>query len=102
MHVDDAAAALVALLMAEEVGGPVNIASGEPVPVRELVEAVADAAGRPELVGWGEIELGAGEPPLLAGDPARLRDEVGFVPRRALAEGIAETVAWWRERLSAS
>jgi nucleoside-diphosphate-sugar epimerase len=100
LHVDDAAAALVALLMADEVSGPVNIASGDPVPVRAVVEAVADATGRPELVSWGEIELGPDEPPLLAGDSARLREEVGFEPRHRLAEGIAETVAWWRERLS--
>jgi nucleoside-diphosphate-sugar epimerase len=29
-------------------------------------------------------------------DPAPARDAIGFVPRLSLAEGLAETAAWWR------
>lgn len=98
LHVADVGAALTALLGAVDVTGPVNIASGEAVPVGEVVRLVAEAAGRPELLGWGERELAASEPAVLAGDVGRLRDEVGFTPRVALAEGLAETVDWWRAR----
>ena len=101
MHVEDVASALVALLLADRVTGPVNIASGRPVPVRELISTIASEVGRPELVGWGELALGANEPPLVAADVARLRDEVGFAPRRGLADGLREVVDWWRERLAA-
>ena len=31
----------------------------------------------------------------------RLRDEVGFEPRVELDDGLAATVAWWREQGSA-
>jgi nucleoside-diphosphate-sugar epimerase len=96
MHVDDVAAAFAALLDSE-VAGAVNIASGEGVAVREVIELVARAAGRPELVDFGARELAAGEPASVVADIARLRDEVGFVPRTELAPGLAATVESWRD-----
>jgi nucleoside-diphosphate-sugar epimerase len=100
MHVKDVAGALVALL-ASEVTGAVNIASGRPVAVREVVELVADAAGGRERVRFGELPARAGEPPVIAGDPSRLAEEVGFAPAVTIERGIVETVAWWREALAA-
>ena len=96
LHVDDVAGAFAALLDAEAVTGAVNIGSGVPVSVRAVVEEVAAAAGRPELVRFGALAPRAGEPPLVLADARRLRDEVGWTPTLTLAEGIARTVDWWR------
>jgi nucleoside-diphosphate-sugar epimerase len=101
LHVDDAAEALVSLLFAEHVRGAVNIASGEPIAVAEVIEMVARYVGRPELVGWGEVGLGDHEPPLLGADVRRLREELGFAQRVPMAEGLAATVEWWRRALGA-
>ncbi len=49
LHVEDVASAFVALL-GSEVEGDVNIASGEPTTVGELVATVAEVMGRPDLV----------------------------------------------------
>jgi nucleoside-diphosphate-sugar epimerase len=100
MHVADAGAAFAALL-ASDVRGAVNIASGTGVAVRQLVELLGAATGRGELIQVGALAGRADEPASLIADVGRLRDEVGFAPRHALAEGIADTVAWWRERLAA-
>jgi nucleoside-diphosphate-sugar epimerase len=100
MHVRDVAGALVALL-ATEVTGAVNIASGVPVSVRHVVELVADVAGGRERVRFGELPTRPSEPPVIAGNPTRLREEVGFAPAVTLERGIAETVAWWRNALEA-
>ncbi|MBA3817902.1 MAG: NAD-dependent epimerase/dehydratase [Deltaproteobacteria bacterium] len=99
LHVDDAAAATVALLDSE-VRGPVNIASGAPVAVRSLAEQVAT------LVGSGSIDFGAiaadpNDPPLLIADVRRLRDEVGFTASAQHAQRLGETVAWWRANAGA-
>ena len=75
-----------------------NIGSGEPVTVREVVEAVAAAAGRPDLVRAGALPQREGEPPEIVADATRLHGEVGFAPRHPLAEGVEGTVAWWREQ----
>lgn len=86
-----------AALLDSSVQGPVNLASGEPVALRELIEAVAQATGRPELVRFGAIDARPGEPAELVADVARLRDEVGWRPREPLLAGVARTVQWWRE-----
>jgi nucleoside-diphosphate-sugar epimerase len=96
LHVDDVAGAVVALLHSRVVG-PVNIASGEDVAVAEVIERIAQAIGRPELVRRGGLP-DRPEPPLLLADVARLRDEVGYRPRWSLAEGLADTVRWWEQQ----
>jgi len=93
----DVAAAFVALLTSDIVG-PVNIGSGVPVSVGEVIEHVARAVGRPELVRLGALPTRPDEPPLLVADVSRLREEVGWTPSVPLEKGIERAVAWWRER----
>jgi nucleoside-diphosphate-sugar epimerase len=98
MHVQDVAGAFASLLLSD-VEGVVNVGSGEAVTVREVIEQIAAAAGRPDLVRAGALPQREGEPPEIVADAARLRDEVGFAPRHSLAEGLEGTVAWWRDRV---
>jgi nucleoside-diphosphate-sugar epimerase len=95
LHVDDAAAALVSLVGCR-VTGPLNVGSGEPVAVREVVGEVARVCGRPELVRLGERPTPACEPPLIVADVSRLREAVGWRPRIRLAAGVQSTVDWWK------
>lgn len=100
MHVEDVAGALAALLESSVVG-EVNVASGEPVSVRDLLATVADAVGRPQLIRRGALPDRPGEPPSLVADVTRLREEVGYRPHWSLAEGLASTVEWWRAQAQA-
>jgi nucleoside-diphosphate-sugar epimerase len=92
MHVRDVAGALVALLESDATGA-VNIARGEAVAVRELVNLIAAEVGGSGRVRFGALPARAGEPPVIAGDARRLRHEVGFRASVALEQGIRETVA---------
>lgn len=94
MHVEDVAGALVALLDSS-VAGPVNIASGICLPVRDVIHTIAAQIGRPDLVRLGVRPSPAGEPPRLAASVNRLMHEVGFQPTRRLDDGLAETIKWW-------
>jgi len=98
LHVDDVAGAF-ATLVQSGVTGPVNIGSGEAVPVRRIIELIADAAGRPDLLDIGALQRRSTDPDELVADIARLRDEVGWTPGTGLEEGLERTVAWWREQL---
>jgi nucleoside-diphosphate-sugar epimerase len=95
MHARDVAGALVATL-ASKVTGAVNIATGEPVSVRELITRVAREVDGLARVRFGALPTRQSEPPVIAGDPRRLTEEVGFRPAVELEQGIADTVAWWR------
>ncbi|HEX8636214.1 MAG TPA: NAD(P)-dependent oxidoreductase [Pyrinomonadaceae bacterium] len=95
LYVRDTADALVALLDAE-VSGAVNIASGVPVTLRQVIGEIAGQIGRPDLIQLGALAAPEGEPPLLLADVARLREEVGWTPQYNLAEGLAETINWWK------
>ena len=77
----------LARLLTSDVTGPVNVASGEPVRVADLVAALATAAGRPELVRMGALPQRPGEPDRLTADVRRLRRDVGWCPSNRLARG---------------
>lgn len=93
MHVEDVATAFVTLL-GSEVTGVVNIASGEPVMVKEVVRAIAAQLDRARLLDIGAIQLAESEPQMLCADITRLRSEVGFRPRYDLAAGLKQAIAW--------
>ena len=95
MHVMDVAAAFVILLEAN-IEGPVNIGSGEAVPVRVLLERIGEETGRRELIAFGEKALAPTEPPVIEADNRRLTEELGFVSRYNLHAGLLQTLAWWR------
>jgi nucleoside-diphosphate-sugar epimerase len=98
MHAADAGRALVAVCDSG-VQGAVNIASGEGVRVRDIVELVAQATGRRELLRVGTRAQAPGEPERIVANVARLRDEVRFAPAIDLRAGIERTVEWWRNAL---
>ncbi len=97
LHVADVAGAFAALA-GSSVTGAVNVGSGEGRPLRDVVAAIGAAAGRPHLLDVGALPPRPGDPDELVADVGRLRDEVGFTPSMSLEEGIAETVAWWRDQ----
>jgi nucleoside-diphosphate-sugar epimerase len=98
LHSADAGAAFAALADSAFVG-PVNVASGERVELREIAERIAAALGRPQLLRVGERPTPPDEPPSLLADVTRLRDQVGFRASLDLDAGLAQTIAWWRDRL---
>lgn len=100
LHVADVGDAFAALVDSR-VEGAVNVASGEGVAVADIVQRLAELAGRPDLLELGALEAASGEPPLLVADVGRLRDEVGWRPSRSLDEGLRDTVEWWRASGSA-
>ena len=95
MHVADVAAALVTVLDSSHTGG-VNIATGRCLPIREVVTALADQIGRPDLVRLSARPTPAGEPPMLAASGAVLAG-LGFHPDFTLETGLAHTIDWWRQ-----
>ena len=97
LHVDDVAAAVWAVARSD-VSGPVNVASGRPVTVRELVLELGAIVGRPDLIELGALPYSHDDPMSVWADNGKLVDEVGWSPRFSLGEGLRDVVQWWRAR----
>ncbi|MGW4625853.1 GDP-L-fucose synthase family protein [Streptomyces rubiginosohelvolus] len=96
LHVDDLAAACVALLETYDGDEPVNIGCGEDLTIRELAETVRDVTGYEGRIAW-DTSKPDGTPRKLL-DVTRL-NALGFTPKVPLRDGIARTYAWWLGQL---
>ena len=94
LHVSDAASAFVALLESK-VCGPVNIASGSPVTLKDVVNKIAGKLDKRKLVRFGESADNSA-PEFLAADVKRLKNEVGWRPAYNLEQGLDHTINWWK------
>ncbi|MDD7942178.1 NAD(P)-dependent oxidoreductase [Actinomycetospora lutea] len=92
VHVADAADAVVAALAVATPGTyrALPIGSGQPVTVREVLDAVARVTGR---VVPARHREGAPEAPVVTVDPAPARDELGWTARRSTIDRIVRD-AW--------
>jgi nucleoside-diphosphate-sugar epimerase len=99
MHVQDVADAFVALLDSD-LEGPVNIASGNPVRIREVVMAIASKLGAENLVKMGAMPAAEDEPPLLLADVKRLASEIAWKPKYDLNMGLDNSITYWRNHLN--
>jgi len=95
LHVEDAAAATVAVLESQ-IQDAVNIGSGRAVSVRTVVEALARIIGGQGRPVFGAIPTKPDEPARLLPSVERLNREVGWKPCHSLEEGLERTVAYLR------
>ena len=98
LHVDDLADAAVFLMLAYDSGEIINVGTGIDVNIRELAEMIGHAAGY-----TGSIAFDSSKPD---GTPRKLLDvsrltALGWKPKIALADGIAETWRWYIENVAA-
>lgn len=97
LYIDDVARGLLAAAMTPDCSGTFNLGSGEAIQVRAAIEAIRDlAAPGMELV-FGEIPFRPDQVMHMQANVDRLRAATGWAPQVPFAEGIARTVAWYRE-----
>jgi GDP-L-fucose synthase len=96
IHADDLARATKAALTRQTKPYELfNIGSGEALPVSDIARRIVRGTGR-DLA----IETDPAKPSIpvtIALDCAKARAELGWAPQVGLDEGIARTIAWWRE-----
>jgi nucleoside-diphosphate-sugar epimerase len=100
MHVSDVARALVLLLLSDWEGAA-NIASGHCAPIRDALDFLATLARRDDLIQFGARPMPSDESPRMAAS-TRALNEIGFVPKYELNDGLLDTFEWWRARQTPS
>lgn len=95
LYVDDCAEAVVLAAARYDGPEPVNVGSGQEITVRDLASLVADATGFTGELVW-QADRPDGQPRRQA-DVSRARERFGFEASTSLEDGLAHTVAWYRE-----
>ena len=71
-----------------------NLGGSQTTSLRELVELIAGALGRPAVIEWKPEQPGDMKRTLA--DVSRAQAELGYAPRVPIADGIPRFVEWWR------
>ncbi len=98
--VRDAARALAAISSAR-LAGTFNLCSGRAPAVADLARALAAATALDVTTRVDPALARPADPPLLLGDPTRLREATGYVPEIPLERSLADLLDWWRQGLAA-
>jgi GDP-L-fucose synthase len=96
LYVEDAAEAIVRALERLEGSEPVNVGSGSEISIRELVEKIAALTGYRGRLAWDPSKPDG--QPRRSLDTSRAARQLGWRARTSLDEGLAKTVAWYREQ----
>jgi UDP-glucose 4-epimerase len=80
--------------------GPINLATGHEVAIRDLVRLIAGLTETKVEPRIGALPYRPTEIWRMRGDNTRARDLLGWEPRTSLENGLRKTVAWFRARCS--
>ena len=94
LHVRDAARGLVLAAERYEGADPVNLGTGEEISIRDLLAQIAALCGYRGRVVWDPTKPGGQRRRRL--EVSRAREAFGFEAQVPLAEGLRETIAWYR------
>ncbi len=100
LYVEDVASAFVALLESD-VEGPVNIASGKPMSIADLVTMAAAKLDRTQLLQFGAKEAPPNDPPRIEAKTDRLKEELRWTEQTGVERGLEKTIEWWKGRMEA-
>jgi dTDP-glucose 4,6-dehydratase len=100
LHVDDHCRGIQLVVDGGRAGEIYNIGGGVEMTNRELTATLLAATGRDwdEFVTYVEDRKGHDRRYSLSDD--KIRDELGYAPRVDFADGLAETVQWYRDNES--
>jgi UDP-glucose 4-epimerase len=82
--------------------GPINLAKGEEVAIRDLVQMIAKLTDTKSSIEIGALPYRPTEIWRMYADANRARTELGWVPPVSLEEGLKITIDWFRTYLAAN
>jgi GDP-L-fucose synthase len=99
LYVDDAARGIVLALQKYEKTEPVNLGSGTEISIKNLANIIGQETGFTGEIRWDQTKPD-GQPRRML-DVTRAKNEFGFEAKTPFSEGLANTIAWYKEHRSA-
>ncbi len=78
-------------------GRAYNVCTGHAVRIRDLLDLLLARARVPIRVRVDPARYRPNDVPLVLGDPARIRDEIGWAPKISLEQSLDDLLAYWRQ-----
>ena len=101
-YVEDIAEGFIAAATAPDVEGKlINIGCGEEVSIRDLATRILTVMGDPVVPEFGALPDRPIEIWRMYAENSRARELLGWEPRHSLEDGLAKTIAWYRDELQA-
>lgn len=94
LHVCDMGNALATILNAG-ISGPINVGSGIPVTIREVVNYISTTLNKAHLIQFGGIPEPINSPQKILADVNRLTTELNWRAKFSLKDGLSRTISWW-------
>lgn len=94
LYVEDCAEAIVLATERYDKSEPVNLGSGFEIPIKKLVELIAQLTGFKSRISWDNSKPD-GQPRRCL-DIKKAEKEFGFKARMTLEEGLKKTIEWYR------
>ena len=95
LHVEDTARGIVDVFESD-IQGAVNICSGKPVQLRNIVNKIAELTEFKGQILWGAIPAAFGDE-VVVGNNEKLKS-IGWTPKYDLESGLQQTINWWKEK----
>lgn len=97
LYVDDAAEGIVLALENYDKSEPVNLGSGMEISMKDLIILIAELTGFKGQLFW-DTSKPNGQPRRCL-DTSRAEIEFGFKAKTDFREGLAQTIAWYRQNM---
>ena len=96
-YVTDVVAAYTSLIEKDVAAGVYNVSSGRPVKIQQVLDGLLDLSPVKVEVRKDPSRMRPSEVPLFVGDSSKLRKATGWENKVNFADGIAKTLAYWRD-----
>jgi UDP-glucuronate decarboxylase len=94
MYVVDVAGAMAATLDTD-FEGDINIASGDEMTLKQLVDLIANRLDATDRVDFGHYPRRPNDPQKISADNSQLSDALGWTAAYDLDSAIDNTIVWW-------
>lgn len=94
LHVEDVGYAIAKILFSKATG-PINVASGIPITIRDVVSLIANTMHKEALVSFDPVSTDADIKDIVVANIIRLKNECDWYPLKTFEQRIHETCVWW-------
>jgi len=99
LHVEDIASAIWAVAKSN-VSGVVNVGSGQPVTVGQILLELGNLLGKPDLIHLGALPYRPNDPMFICANNELLIKKTDWTPKYNLTTGLKNTIEWYKVHLN--